>query len=495
MTALYDIAFLFVALFALGFTIFIHELGHFLAARKRGLIITRFSIGFGPKLFGWTRNGVDYRLSAIPFGGYVALPQLSDMGRIEGNEHREKSEELTNPENAHKAWDDYEDKDSENLPKEPIPKISYSDKMIVSVMGAVFNVLLAFALSSILWFFGYDVTDAQLTTKIGYVAESVERWNPLVEEGEEVTSPAKKAGLIPGDEILAVDGSPVDNFMDIQNRIITGKQQTAQGRRLLNLTILRNGQERKVEVYPEVWGKEEIRVIGIGPKETFFIGELTPGMPAEKAGLQVGDQPVAINGEKIHSFAQLVSMLDQADLNQTLALTVKKGGERGTERIFNLLPEEKEILVSGIPSIRRLIGFRPNFKIITTYPNPLTLIYSRVKDMYLTLSGLVSPASDVKLRNMSGPVGIVNHLSMFAKIGFKKLLWFVVFINVNLAILNLLPIPVLDGGHMLFATIEKLRGQPLPLAFLEKAQILFVALLFSFMLYVTFFDVQRILPF
>jgi len=495
MTALYDIAFLFVALFALGFTIFIHELGHFLAARKRGLIITRFSIGFGPKLFGWTRNGVDYRLSAIPFGGYVALPQLSDMGRIEGNEHREKSEELTNPENAHKAWDDYEDEDSENLPKEPIPKISYSDKMIVSVMGAVFNVLLAFALSSILWFFGYDVTDAQLTSKIGYVAESVERWNPLVEEGEEVTSPAKKAGLIPGDEILAVDGSPVDNFMDIQNRIITGKQQTAQGRRLLNLTILRNGQERKVEVYPEVWGKEEIRVIGIGPKETFFIGELTPGMPAEKAGLQVGDQPVAINGEKIHSFAQLVSMLDQADLNQTLALTVKKGGERGTERIFNLLPEEKEILVSGIPSIRRLIGFRPNFKIITTYPNPLTLIYSRVKDMYLTLSGLVSPASDVKLRNMSGPVGIVNHLSMFAKIGFKKLLWFVVFINVNLAILNLLPIPVLDGGHMLFATIEKLRGQPLPLAFLEKAQILFVALLFSFMLYVTFFDVQRILPF
>ena len=91
--------------------------------------------------------------------------------------------------------------------------------------------------------FGYDVTDSQLTTQVGYVAETVERWNPLVEEGEEVTSPAKKAGLLPGDEILAVDGAPVDNFMDIQNRIITGKQQTAQGRRLLNLTIRRNGKE------------------------------------------------------------------------------------------------------------------------------------------------------------------------------------------------------------------------------------------------------------
>ena len=98
--------------------------------------------------------------------------------------------------------------------------------------------------------------------------------------------------------------------------------------------------------------------------------------------------------------------------------------------------------------------------------------------MYLTLTGLVSPKSDVKLRNMSGPVGIVNHLSIFAKIGFMKLLWFVVFINVNLAILNLLPIPVLDGGHMLFATIEKVRGQPLPFSLVERSQMIFVVLLF-----------------
>ena len=494
MTVLYDIAFLFVALFALGFTIFIHELGHFLAARSRGLIITRFSIGFGPKLFGWTRNGVEYRLSAIPFGGYVALPQLSDMGRLEGNEDS-KQAKSQDPEHSKSAWDDFDDDEVEEESQPVLPKISYLDKMIVSVMGAVFNIILAFALSVILWFFGYDVTDSQLTTQVGYVAETVERWNPLVEEGEEVTSPAKKAGLLPGDEILAVDGAPIDNFMDIQNRIITGKQQTAQGRRLLNLTILRNGKEKKIEVYPEVWGPEEIRVIGIGPKETFFIGELSADMPAERAGLQVGDQPIRMNGQPLHSFSQLVDLLNRTDLNQSLTLTVRKGGERGPEQSIQLSPVEKEILVAGVPTVRKLIGFRPDFKIVTTYPNPLTLIYSRVKDMYLTLTGLVSPASDVKLRNMSGPVGIVNHLSVFAKIGFKKLLWFVVFINVNLAILNLLPIPVLDGGHMLFATVEKLRGQPLPLAFLERAQMLFVALLFSFMLYVTFFDVQRLLPF
>ena len=286
------------------------------------MIITRFSIGFGPKLTGWTRNGVEYRLSAIPFGGYVALPQLSDMGRLEGNE-TQNDRGVDDSVNRKSAWDDF-DENENDTEAEPPPKISYADKMIVSVMGAVFNILLAFALSAVLWFFGYDVTDAQLTTKIGYVAETVERWNPLVEEGEEVTSPAKKAGLLPGDEILAVDGSQVDDFMDIQNRIITGKQQTAQGTRLVNLTILRDGQEKKLEIYPEVWGPEEIRVIGIGPKETFFIGELSPDMPAQQAGLQTGDQPVSLNGKIIHSFSQLVYMLENVKKDESVSLTVRR---------------------------------------------------------------------------------------------------------------------------------------------------------------------------
>ena len=232
----------------------------------------------------------------------------------------------------------------------------------------------------------------------------------------------------------------------------------------------------------------------LNASETFFIDELSPGMPAIQAGLETGDQPISINGKPILSFLQLVDFLQENDHNQSIAFTVRKGGESGSEETYSLTPVERKMSVGSQLVTRKIIGFRPKGKTVTTYPNPFTLIIRRVKDMYLTLSGLVSPRSDVKLRNMSGPVGIVNHLSIFAKIGFKKLLWFVVFINVNLAILNLLPIPVLDGGHMFFATIEKLRGRPLPLAFLERAQMLFVVLLFSFMLYVTFFDVQRIFP-
>ena len=116
---------------ALGFTIFIHELGHFLAARNRGLVIKKFSIGFGPKLFGWTRKGVEYRLSAIPFGGYVALPQLADMGRIEGS--RKKIRRIL----SHDSWED-EDEENETK-KEILPKIGYADKMIVSSYGSGFS--------------------------------------------------------------------------------------------------------------------------------------------------------------------------------------------------------------------------------------------------------------------------------------------------------------------------------------------------------------------
>ena len=185
MSLLYDISFIFVALLTLGITIFIHELGHFLAAKRRGLVIKRFSIGFGPKIFGWERDGVEYRLSLIPFGGYVALPQLADMGRLEGAEEQISEKEKDGDENDEEEEEDENEEDDEHK-IEQFPKISYADKMIVSVMGAVFNVLFAFVLSCILWFFGYDVPSAQLTTEIGYVAEEVERWNPLIDEGEMV---------------------------------------------------------------------------------------------------------------------------------------------------------------------------------------------------------------------------------------------------------------------------------------------------------------------
>ena len=132
-----------IALLALGFSIFIHELGHFIAAKKRGLIADRFSIGFGPRLFGWRWKGTDFRISLLPLGGYVSLPQLADMGRLEGGEEDESDK---------------------------LPPISYADKMIVAVMGAVFNIIFAFCLSLILWGVGRDIV---VTTEVDRVPEQV----------------------------------------------------------------------------------------------------------------------------------------------------------------------------------------------------------------------------------------------------------------------------------------------------------------------------------
>ena len=205
------------ALFALGFSIFIHELGHFIAAKKRGLIADRFSIGFGPRLFGWHRNGTDFRLSLLPLGGYVSLPQLADMGRVEGG-GKEEADKLA--------------------------PISYADKMIVAVMGAVFNLIFALLLSLVLWGVGREIVKS---TSVGFVAEEIRN-----ADGAIVPGPAYEAGILPGDTIDSIDGKSVPDWWYFQNAIATGigKEDGEAGRRLVEVGILRDGETMAFTVYP-----------------------------------------------------------------------------------------------------------------------------------------------------------------------------------------------------------------------------------------------------
>jgi regulator of sigma E protease len=447
---LLNIFYLTVAIFALGFCIFIHELGHYVAAKKRGLIADRFSIGFGPRLFGWKAYGTDFRLSLIPLGGYVSLPQLADMGRLEGGEGEDEGSRL--------------------------PPISYADKMIVAVMGAVFNLIFAFVLSLVLWGVGREIIKS---TSIDYVAEQI-----VNSDGEVVTGPAFEAGLRPGDTILRVDGQRIGDWMQLNNAIMTGTGRAEDGRAFSELEILRGEEVLDVTIYPVLISSEDIRHIGVDPGVDLVVTDVQRGMPAIDAGLLPGDVLLKLDGQEIESSAFL-SVYLRNHSGGPINLTVLRESEEVT------LPITPKI-APGENSPRFGFAYTYEAEMERVHRNPVEQLGIMANTMRMTLYALLHTESDVKVRNMSGPVGIVHGLTTMARYGVVDLIWFLALINVNLAIFNLLPIPVLDGGHMLFATISKLIGRPLPIRVMEKVQGAFMILLLGMVVYITFFDVGRV---
>ena len=442
---------IFLIIFFFGASIFVHELGHFLAARRRGLHVERFSIGFGPKIFSWTRDGVEYRVSWLPLGGYVALPQLADMQGIEGETEAEK-----------------------------LPPISYSSKVIVSVMGAVFNIIFAFAMSLVLWGVGYPAAVEQQTTRIGFVAPTL-----TLPGGEEFESPAARAGLRPGDVVRKVDGKPVETFTDIQHAILMGSGRDGEGNPLVILSAERDGELLDFRLYPILAGRDRLRTVGIQGAHPVIVESLTEGFPAEEAGLQPGDRIVAIDGDTVHSLGQIQQHL-KAVGEQEVLLSVERNDE-----LLELGLTPREALVTRDGDTRIMLGFRRQEVRTLVYRNPVEQVDHARKRVFQMLGSLVNPQTDVGLRHMSGPAGIARIIHWAAQADFRLVLFVMVLINVNLAILNLLPIPVLDGGHIVFATIAKLRGKSLPPNLIATTQGVFMMLLLFLMLYVTFFDIDR----
>ena len=447
----------FIGIFCLGMCVFVHELGHFLAARKRGLVVSRFSIGFGPRIWGWTKDGVDYRLSLIPFGGYVALPQLADMGSLEGDEE---------------AIESFGNESKEQ------PKISYTDKMIVSVMGAVLNVIFAFGLSLMLWVAGQDVSLSLMQTKVSVMKTMTD------EEGNEIATPASLAGLKTGDAITHIDGVAVNDWGDLSSRIVTGVKRTEDGKPLTQLTVDRNGEELQINVLPVLATKEDMRRIGVTPIRMLEASEKIDKALASK--VMPGDKVAAINGVKYFGLTDFPTLLGIRE-DSTALITFERDGVL-TDVSIPYKTVEGE---NGGYYYDFAVQLWPQGE--TIYPNPLSQFTDKMELMYLTLRGLLHKGSDVKVRNMSGPVGIIDNFQESVRYGPKQLAWLLVFVNINLAIMNLMPIPVLDGGHMTFATIAKIRGRPLPRKFMENLQVAFAMLLFSTIIYITFFDVGRVL--
>ncbi len=452
-----------------GGSIFVHELGHFLAARRRGVHVERFSIGFGPAIWSWRgKDGVEYRLAWFPLGGYVLLPQLADLGAIEGKSAT-RAEALMAKEAPIVG--------AGSQLNEPnvLPQVSYASKMLVFVAGATFNVLFAFILACILSVVGVPETSSMASTRIGYVLHSL-----VLPDGSKVTSPAMRAGLRPGDLIEAIDGHKVSNWADLTQTLATSTGRDALGQPRAIFHLQRDGRAIDVPVLPRLAGDDKMRQVGIGPAFTLIVYQVTPRSAADQAGFKAGDEIVSLGGEPMLNNVAFGELL-QASAARPMAAVVRRDGRDAT---LTLPPR---------PANQADVDFGLLFAsgIHLTHPSPFTQLWEQVVSTVHTLQSLINPRSDIGLSKLVGPVGIVRIFSSAAEAGLRTVLMFTILVNINLAILNLLPIPVLDGGQMLFATIGRLRGRALPTNLIATTQSVFIVLLFSMILYVTVFDVRR----
>jgi len=428
--------------------IFVHELGHFLAARWRGLKVDRFAIWFGKPIWKKKINGVEYALGTIPAGGYVSLPQMASMEAIEG-----KSESSG----------------------QPLPPISALDKIIVAVAGPLFSFLLAFFFAVIVWAVGRPVNQDDASTTIGWV----------VPEG-----PAWKAGLRPGDHIISIDGHPVNQFGPSQDsvmwRVITSQN--------TNLTIRysRDGKEEVAYAAPykrptKWYERKALRQVLIGPAMKPIVYDSVTNSPAAAAGLRRGDEIVAMNGQKIYS-PEAVAHAEETMTNgpiKPLVLTVK----RGTEEIEKtLIPEKPLKPTSSGPSVGIIWQGPTNVTLL--HQDPFDQIKASANQIFATIGAVFSKKTEVGVQQLGGAVMIMRlYKNLFeSEDGWRLVLWFSVVLNVNLAMLNLLPFPVLDGGHIVLALFEAIRRRPVSAKLLQYIQTACAVVLIGFMLFIAFYD-------
>jgi regulator of sigma E protease len=434
---------LLLALFLFGSTVAAHEFGHYLAARKMGLVVERFAIGFGPKIYGRVIDGVEWQLNLLPLGGFVQLPQMSPAEGIEGKTSKEVKD---------------------------LPPASPKAKIITALAGPVASLALGVLCSIESWIGGVPTNMIYRTTTVGWV---------------EPGSPAYKAGVLPGDRILAIDGQRPDRWAGrpgaVLESILLGTN------REILLEVDRNSREIvTLRITPERDQEMEgLRKLGFEmyPAQTAVVNKVIEGGPAVRAGIRPGDIIRSVHGVRVWNPAAVKAAVDSG--RESLVLGVEDS--QGKARTVRLRPEK------AMNRQERMIGvvWKPN-EIQITHPNPLEQIGSAAGMVFRTLNALVSPASSVGVKHLSGPLGIFERLVSLLQTDPRLVIYFSVILNVNLAVLNLLPIPVLDGGHIMFSIIEAFRRRQMQAKTIERIQTAFVILLAGFFVLVTYHDSMRL---
>ena len=593
------------AILALGFLIFIHELGHFLAAKRCGIRVDKFSIGFGPKLIGFKRGETEYCLSLLPFGGFVKMPG-------------------ENPDERTGAPGEFSSAPVEH-------------RIFVAIAGPAMNIVFGIiAFSLVYMIVGDFIRKSTQTSQIGLVADD---------------SPAKIAGIRPGDKIIAIDGKKIRTWEDLNTKILTHPEKE------LQVEIIRDGQKQKLYVTPELVNEKGIGAIGqirVSSRQEVLVHRVADDSSAAKAGIQPGDFIETINGEPIYhvphfgyriwqtsdwvekahqqfyrkiKYAQdneisvgirrpmvhllstdeqikgvtkrksletqilsllldighlslnqierqidherprllralsslqkqkLVELKDkflvlnlpvhweitaivqkegeaanaglqsgdqimgvngesvenfdlypklnelaQANPDQAIQIKLRRDGEELAALLTPEVGDENVLNLGGLHWQESLSGLTltepeeiKKYNIITGWGRGLAESWSIVSKIGSTLNGLIT--RDISPRYLAGPIGIVHLTKRVAEASYLLFLKFVGFISINLAIINLLPIPIADGGQVLFFILEKLRGKPMSTRKQLIIQQVSIVLIIGLFLYITWYDILRMRSF
>jgi regulator of sigma E protease len=424
----------------LGIMILVHELGHFLAAKWFGVRVDVFSIGFGKRLVGFRSGGTDYRISALPLGGYVKMAGENPLESRTGAPDEFMS---------HPRW----------------------QRFVIAIAGPAMNIILAVAVLTGVFMVHYEhPVFLDQPAVIGWVVEN---------------SPAAKAGVEQGDRIVRIDGEQNPTWEDVMLKVMVSPKQP------VDVAIQRGNQISEKQIQPQPDGAEQYGNIGWVPDQPITVTELEPDMPAAKAGLKLGDDIIAINGAPMRSLFDVIHYL-QRNGSQPVDVTAMRNGQQ-----VHLTMTPIQTVEGSQKSFR--LGFRSEPVNVDKLPfaQALNRSLEENKKYSFLIVDLVRKMLEhkVSIKQMEGPIGIGRATGEAARQpGWTPLLSLVAMISLNLGVFNLLPIPILDGGIILLLIIEAIMRRDISIRIKERIyQTAFVFLILFFAV-VIYNDLMKALP-
>ena len=427
----------------LGFMILIHEFGHYAVAKLLGVRVEQFAIGFGKRLVGFRKGETDYRINAIPLGGYVKMSGENPM-----DQHTDDPREFLN----HSRW----------------------HRFLIAIAGPAMNILLAVFLLTVVYMVHYEYP--------------VYLDKPAVLDGVKPGSAAALAGLKSGDRILKVDNIENPTWEQLEPRVWLSPNQP------LSITVQRGNQILEKTIVPKAVTSAEVGSAGWFPEDAVVVGRVEPNLPAAKAGIKEDDRIVALNGQPVHSLESVIDSLQQTK-DQPVDLTVLRNAQSLHFRMSPVLSKTEDPKED-----RYRLGFSNKGEIkVTTLPfaKALRLSLDRNRQYSMMILELAKKLVQrkISLRAVSGPIGIAQEAGYAAQQkGWTPLMELTAGISLNLGIFNLLPIPILDGGVILFLLIEGLMRRDISMNIKERVYQAAFVFLVLFAVMVIYNDLMKTIP-